>query len=86
MSSSGFHGRAVFRPQRTDDLRPEAEAVVGQELALYWSGTVEDGPYDGDNIWIREPDDGPWVGWLPERDLEWTVEPDWELIGRMRDG
>ena len=63
---------AVFKPARTDDLKPEARAFVGQRIKWCAGWLIEDGAYAGQFAMIPH---GPnsftgWVpGWVPECDL-----------------
>ena len=60
---------ATFRPQRTDNLRPEAHAALGMRTlwqALWKQG--EGDPYPGQ--WALCPVDGnPFWNWVPQEDL-----------------
>lgn len=65
--------RAQFTPAVTSDLTPEAQRCVG--LVSTWQniGTVEDGPYEGDEMWFcisyAELPGGEPPGWAPRSDL-----------------
>jgi predicted RNA-binding Zn-ribbon protein involved in translation (DUF1610 family) len=61
--------RATFRPRRTDDLKPNAEAHVGARYLWCASWIIEEGPYTGQ--WACTPMEviSPPFGWVPLCDL-----------------
>ena len=61
---------ATYQPQRTDDLIPEAAAVVGQRLKFICVGRVDwDNPYYGQPQWLAH-DTPKYMGWVPSCDLQ----------------
>lgn len=62
---------AIFRPRRTDDLKPELRPMIGSVLWFQASWIIEEGPYTGD--WAMTPlaryGDFP-CGWVPLCDLD----------------
>lgn len=63
---------ATFRPRRTDDLQVD-DVSIGQTLEWRFMGTMDEGPYAGQRIWIPE-DRNIRCGWVPDEDLE-DVQP-----------
>jgi hypothetical protein len=74
--------RAVFQPQRTDDLRPEATKNIGKTFVFQCSDYGNDGePYPGQYRWFAlaesESEEGrehgklhpEFRGWVPDEDL-----------------
>jgi hypothetical protein len=61
---------ATFKPQRTDDLRPEVAAFIGVRRRFMCSGLVEEGDYQGQP---RMDPVCPWrefpATWVPLCDL-----------------
>lgn len=63
---------AVFKPQRTDDLKPEAMAMVGQRFTFIADFRIDEGfAYEGD--WhmtlTREDSERTGIFWVPGCDL-----------------
>lgn len=72
--------RAIFRPQRVDDLKNPARALIGRELCWEAVWIIEEGPYEGQWAWAPIPEDEdlnprPFMGWVPTCDLA-EVEED----------
>lgn len=60
---------ARFKPARTDDLKPDAAALIGQTIQWQASYRIDEGPYVGD--WACAPIERPApFAWAPLRDLE----------------
>lgn len=69
--------RARFQPKRTDNLKPEAVAVVGHILDWEYGWTITErdgGPYVGQTAWLPT-DRRLRLGWAPDEDLE-RIEAD----------
>jgi len=65
------HRVVRFTPQRTDDLKPSgAIEVNGEPFEVMWAGTMDQGPYDGQVMWMpTDRDRWAGVGWIPDCDL-----------------
>ena len=74
--------RAIFKPKRTDDLRPEIQNLIGREFVFQCTDYgYEDGPYPGQYRWYALADGEQAVGrawgpmhpdihhWVPDEDL-----------------
>jgi hypothetical protein len=62
---------ARFNPTRTDNLRPEWQAVVGQVTTWRYAGTQDEGQaYAGQQTWQAADDSGFPFHWVPAEDLE----------------
>jgi len=60
---------ATFQPVRTDDLRPEAAARIGERLRLTYAGRSDDDEaFPGQARWMADTSI-PWFGWCPSEDL-----------------
>ncbi|WP_280319904.1 hypothetical protein [Nocardia wallacei] len=63
---------AEFRPARTDDLKPGAEAFIGKRLrwCASWLITEEDNEEYAGEFAMMPVGDGPFpFAWAPQRDL-----------------
>lgn len=74
---------AIFRPKKTDNLKPGAEQLVGEylELDYLWTIDEEDSPsYAGQVAWGIDPDIAEHLRlgffWVPTEDLENMEELD----------
>lgn len=67
---------ARFTPTRPDNLRPAALPLIGQVREWEYTGTMDEGPYDGQVIWTLPRDlDPTWIGWVPDEDLTTVIPP-----------
>lgn len=73
MSKIIYKKRGIFRPKRTDDLRPEMVPGIGKEYLFTTAGTMDEGPYSGQEIFQIHEMDGTMarLGWVPAEDIEW---------------
>lgn len=62
--------KGVFKPHRTDDLRPELFRFIGMELVFSYAWTMDaDDPYPGDIAYSCHAADWPGY-WVPGRDIQ----------------
>jgi len=61
---------ATFTPIRRDNLRPDAERMIGKRLRLQAAWVVEEGPYAWQWAFTQADFDPTcFIGWVPECDL-----------------
>ena len=63
----GARIEATFTPTVTDNL--DSPQFVGQRLLLQCFGTMDDGRYKGQTIWMPPLDSPVRMGWIPFEDL-----------------
>ena len=66
-----YQRRVRFTPLRRDDLRQAVLPWVdGEPFDVLNMGTMDEGPYEGQTIWMPEDHDVmPGVSWIPDCDL-----------------
>jgi hypothetical protein len=87
MGQLGTIIEATFAPVRTDDLKVGLYSLIGQRFRFAWIGVMDEGEYDGEEMWEPFPPD-VWLGvvWLPACDLTDVVELPHLRLGYDDDG
>ena len=68
---------ATLKTKTSNSLEPEVEKFRGEKIILIKGWRAWEGPYWGQECYITTP----YIGWIPECELEYMKEISWKDMG-----